>query len=202
MGVTIDILVKQRTAELEDLIARYSWLVKREMPKILNATAVRFLRAALRATPPGEGKTTIPGEALYRPIKDLSRPGQSRYRVYFRTKNAKGPRYFSERSEAESFSAIMNRGAAKYGWAGALVDMGYPLPRIVPRSFPYASRGPILAAKLSKGYPADMTSPVAEVRNAADYVSLAGMNAGLRIANLGLKQGIKRLEEDIANGLR
>ena len=202
MGVTIDILVERRTQELDRLLARYAELARKGLPELLNSTAVRFTRAAVRATPPGEGKTTIPGEALYRPIKDLSRPGQSRYRVRFRTRNAKGVRYFSERAEAESFSAIMNRGAAKYGWAGALPDLGQPLPRITPASFPFAGRGPGLARLLSRGSSATEGAPVAEVSTSGDYVALAAMNAGLRIANLGLKQGIKRLEEEIAHGLR
>jgi len=199
MGVPISVLVKRRSDELDKLLARYAELTGKAIPELLNSTAVRFARAAFRATPPDEGRTTISGDKLRRRVIAFA---DGRFKVRYRTRKKKGVKYFSERAAAEDFANIMNRGAARYAWAGALTAFGQDLPKVVPASFPFAGRGPTLAAMLSHGVEAGPSSPFAEVRNSGDYVAERSMNAGLRTANTGLAAGIKRLEEEIAHGLR
>lgn len=197
-GVPITVLVKRRSEELDRLLARYAELTGKAIPELLNSTAVRFARAAFRATPPDEGRTTISGPKLRRKIVAFA---DGRFRVRYHTRRKKGVKYFSDRGEAEAFAEIMNRGAARYAWAGALTAFGQELPKVVPASFPYAGRGPTLAAMLSHGVAAGPSSTFAEVRNSGDYVAERSMNAGLRTANTGLAAGIKRLEEELAHGL-
>lgn len=199
MGLPITLLAERRTDELQKLLARYAELAGKAIPELLTGTAIRFARAAFRASRPAAGSVTIPNDKLYRHVTEFS---DGRARVRWRTRKGSWKRFFRSPEEVGTFRAIMNRGAAKYGWAGALVDLGQPLPRIVPASFPFAGKAPELAAKLSHGVPATPSSPFAEVRNSGDYVSQEAMNAGLRLVNSGLARSIKKLEEDMANGLR
>lgn len=199
--VPIGTLCQMRTQELTKLLARYTELTDRAIPELLNSSAVRFAQAAAKATPPAEGRKTIPKDKLYRPVEETGWDNQWKFRVRYRTKRKRGVKLFNSRSEAEKFSAIMNRGAARYGWAGALVDLGQPMPQVVPASFPFAGRGPTLAAQLSQAIAAAPGSNTAEIANRADYVSQLGQAAGLRVVNTGLTHACKRLEKEIANVL-
>lgn len=199
--VPIGTLCQMRTQELTKLLARYTELTDRAIPELLNSSAVRFAQAAAKATPPAEGRKTIPKDKLYRPVEETGWDNQWKFRVRYRTKRKRGAKLFNSRSEAEKFSAIMNRGAARYGWAGALVDLGQPMPQVVPASFPFAGRGPTLAAQLSQAIAAAPGSNTAEIANRADYVSQLGQAAGLRVVNTGLTHACKRLEKEIANAL-
>ena len=199
--VPIGTLCQMRTQELTKLLARYTELTDRAIPELLNSSAVRFAQAAAKATPPAEGRKTIPKDKLYRPVEETGWDNQWKFRVRYRTKRKRGAKLFNSRSEAEKFSAIMNRGAARYGWAGALVDLGQPMPQVVPASFPFAGRGPTLAAQLSQAIAAAPGSNTAEIANRADYVSQLGQAAGLRVVNTGLTHACKRLEKEIANVL-
>ena len=199
--VPIGTLCQMRTQELTKLLARYTELTDRAIPELLNSSAVRFAQAAAKATPPAEGRKTIPKDKLYRPVEETGWDNQWKFRVRYRTKRKRGAKLFKSRSEAEKFSAIMNRGAARYGWAGALVDLGQPMPQVVPASFPFAGRGPTLAAQLSQAIAAAPGSNTAEIANRADYVSQLGQAAGLRVVNTGLTHACKRLEKEIANAL-
>ena len=199
--VPIGTLCQMRTQELTKLLARYTELTDRAIPELLNSSAVRFAQAAAKATPPAEGRKTIPKNKLYRPVEETGWDNQWKFRVRYRTKRKRGAKLFNSRSEAEKFSAIMNRGAARYGWAGALVDLGQPMPQVVPASFPFAGRGPTLAAQLSQAIAAAPGSNTAEIANRADYVSQLGQAAGLRVVNTGLTHACKRLEKEIANAL-
>ena len=197
--VPIGTLCEMRSAELTKLLERCSRLVTDAMPELLNSTAVRFAQAAAKATPPAEGRKTLPKSVLYRPVEETGWNNQYKFRVRYRTKKKHGIKLFSSRGEAEKFSAIMNRGAARYGWAGALQDLGQPLPQIVPSSFPFANRAGTLAQALSQAIAAAPGSNTAEIANRADYISQLGQAAGLRVANNGLVQMCKRLEQEIAN---
>lgn len=198
----IGTLCQMRTEELTKLLARYAALTDRAIPQLLNSCAVKFAQAAAKATPPAVGRKTIPKDELYRPIQETNWNNQWKYRVRYRTRRKRGVKLFDNRTEAETFSAIMNRGAARYGWAGALLDLGKAMPQIVPASFPFASRGPILAAQLSQAIPAAPGSHTAEIANRADYVSQLGHAAGLRVVNTGLTHACKRLEKELANALK
>lgn len=199
--VPIGTLCEMRSAELTKLLERCSRLVTDAMPELLNSTAVRFAQAAAKATPPAEGRKTLPKSVLYRPVEETGWNNEHKFRVRYRTKKKHGIKLFSSRGEAEKFSAIMNRGAARYGWAGALQDLGQPLPQIVPASFPFANRARPLASALSQAIAAAPGSHTAELANRADYISRVGQAAGLRVANTGLTHACKRLEKEIANGL-
>lgn len=199
--VPIGTLCEMRTEELTKLLARYAALTDKAIPELLNSSAIRFAQAAAKATPPAEGRKTIPKEKLFRPIEETGWNNEHKYRVRYRTRMKHGIKLFSSRAGAEKFSAIMNRGAARYGWGGALLDLGEPLPQIVPASFPFAGRGPELAAKLSQAIAAAPGSHTAEIANRADYISKVGQAAGLRVVNTGLTHACKRLEKEIANAL-
>ena len=199
--VPIGTLCEMRTEELGKLLARYAALTDKAVPELLNSTAVRFAQAAAKATPPAEGRKTLPKSVLYRPIEETGWNNEYKFRVRYRTKKKRGIKLFTSRGEAEKFSAIMNRGAARYGWAGALHDLGQPLPQIVPSSFPFANRAGTLAQALSQAIAAAPGSNTAEIANRADYISQVGQAAGLRVANTGLTHACKRLEKEIANGL-
>ena len=198
--VPIGTLCEMRTEELTKLLARYAALTDKAVPELLNSTAVRFAQAAAKATPPAEGRKTLPKSVLFRPVEETGWNNQYKFRVRYRTKKKRGIKLFTSRGEAENFSAIMNRGAARYGWAGALQDLGQPLPQIVPSSFPFASHGATLARNLSQAIAAAPGSHTAELANRADYISQVGQAAGLRVANTGLTHACKRLEKEIANG--
>ena len=199
--VPIGTLCEMRTEELTKLLARYAALTDKAVPELLNSTAVRFAQAAAKATPPAEGRKTLPKSVLYRPVEETGWNNEHKFRVRYRTKKKHGIKLFSSRGEAEKFSAIMNRGAARYGWAGALNDLGQPLPQIVPSSFPFANRAGTLAQALSQAIAAAPGSHTAEIANRADYISRVGEAAGLRVANTGLTHACKRLEKEIANEL-
>ena len=199
--VPIGTLCEMRTEELTKLLARYAALTDKAVPELLNSTAVRFAQAAAKATPPAEGRKTLPKSVLYRPVEETGWNNEHKFRVRYRTKKKHGIKLFSSRGEAEKFSAIMNRGAARYGWAGALQDLGQPLPQIVPASFPFAGRAGTLASALSQAIAAAPGSHTAEIANRADYISRVGEAAGLRVANTGLTHACKRLEKEIANEL-
>lgn len=199
--VPIGTLCEMRTEELSKLLARYAALTDKAVPELLNSTAVRFAQAAAKATPPAEGRKTLPKSVLYRPIEETGWNNEYKFRVRYRTRKKHGIKLFTNRGEAEKFSAIMNRGAARYGWAGALEDLGEPLPQIVPASFPFANRAGTLASALSQAIAAAPGSHTAELANRADYISQVGQAAGLRVANTGLTHACKRLEKEIANEL-
>ena len=199
--VPIGTLCRMRTEELTKLLARYTELTGEAIPELLNSCAVKFARAAAKATPPAAGKSTIPKDFLYRPVEDTNWNNKWQYRVRYRTKKKRGVKLFDSKAAAENFAAIMNRGAARYGWAGALVDLGEEMPRIVPASFPFAHRGPVLAAQLSQAIAAAPGSNTAEIANRADYISQLGEAAGLRVVNQGLTYACKKIEKEIANAL-
>ena len=199
--VPIGTLCKMRTEELTRLLARYAALTDKAIPELLNSSAVKFAQAAAKATPPAEGRKTIPKDKLYRPIQETGWDNRWKFRVKYRTRRKRGVKLFENRTEAETFAAIMNRGAARYGWAGALLDLGQQMPPVVPASFPFAHRGPVLAAQLSQAIPAGSGSHTAEIANRADYISQVGQAAGLRVVNTGLTHACKRLEKEIANVL-
>ena len=199
--VPIGTLCKMRTEELTRLLARYAALTDKAIPELLNSSAIKFAQAAAKATPPAEGRKTIPKDKLYRPIQETGWDNRWKFRVKYRTRRKRGVKLFENRTEAETFAAIMNRGAARYGWAGALLDLGQQMPQVVPASFPFAHRGPVLAAQLSQAIPAVPGSHTAEIANRADYISQVGQAAGLRVVNTGLTHACKRLEKEIANAL-
>lgn len=199
--VPIGALCQVRTEELTRLLARYAALTSKAIPELLNSSAVKFAQAAAKATPPAEGRKTIPKDKLFRPIQETGWDNRWKFRVKYRTRRKRGVKLFDNRREAETFAAIMNRGAARYGWAGALLDLGQEMPQVVPASFPFAHRGPVLAAQLSQAIPAAPGSHTAEIANRADYISQVGQAAGLRVVNTGLTHACKRLEKEIANAL-
>ena len=199
--IPIGALCQVRTVELTKLLARYAALTDKAIPELLNSSAIKFAQAAAKATPPAEGRKTIPKDKLYRPIQETGWDNRLKFRVKYRTRKKRGVKLFEDRTEAENFAAIMNRGAARYGWAGALLDLGQEMPQVVPASFPFAHRGPALAVQLSQAIPAAPGSHTAEIANRADYISLVGQAAGLRVVNTGLTHACKRLEKEIANAL-
>ena len=84
--VPIGTLCEMRTEELGKLLARYAALTDKAVPELLNSTAVKFAQAAAKATPPAEGRKTLPKSVLYRPIEETGWNNEHKFRVRYRTK--------------------------------------------------------------------------------------------------------------------
>ena len=215
--------IELKTAEYHRKLARLVELSKKNAHELVTDTAKRFAGAARNAMPPDEGKTRIQPESAKRKIIDITSPGtwentrfgkvnrnahfgQNKYDFVVlldrRDRAGRKLRFFQSRQEAEQFSFIKNRGAARYGWAQATAALGGAAPRVTPAGFPFAKEAKrLMDVAGSTEISENADAPRIEVENhstaAGPMHLMKSKEKGLWKAVDGLNRGIKAAEKEM-----
>lgn len=201
-------------------LARLDGLAKKHGLELMVDTAKRFAGYARNHMPPNLGKPKISKEAAYRPVRDLSNPkswagvhgkmnrwarfGPEKFMflVPFRRPDRHGVKYFHTKAEAERWSAIPNRGAARYGWAQGAKALGAArVPAVTPAGFPFAKNRDKLMGLAGKTRVERHENPAVEIENHSTAAGLPHLLrseiSGKRQAAAGLNRAIRKIEKEL-----